>query len=222
MELRQTFIKRPLSEGEGRMLIDFHSGIVLVSFFIWIILCIYQLKIKQKSNTYLLFLTIFYIYIMGVINVTQFPIIIHDDGSASSMREAIAANVYLMPFPDGLSVNYLLSAPVVLNIVMTVPFGFGLSFIMTTNWRKIIIAGLLIGLTIEFLQFLVLIINRFHLRLVMMDDVMFNFIGVIIGYALFKLFARTYLQLVSNTHRNVNAVAQYIDDVSKNHTDWRK
>ncbi|AOM83874.1 hypothetical protein BBEV_2535 [Salisediminibacterium beveridgei] len=55
-----------------------------------------------------------------------------------------------------------------------------------------------------------------------MDDVFLNFIGVMIGYVLFKGFVHIYQHLIRKTNRNSNPVAQYIDDVLKQHVDWRK
>ncbi|WP_198155002.1 hypothetical protein [Salisediminibacterium beveridgei] len=60
------------------------------------------------------------------------------------------------------------------------------------------------------------------MRLVIMDDVFLNFIGVMIGYVLFKGFVHIYQHLIRKTNRNSNPVAQYIDDVLKQHVDWRK
>lgn len=200
------------------MLIDFHLGIVMFSSVIWIIICLYFIKVKKKSLTYILFFSVFYIYILQVINLTQFPIIIHDENNASSVTEAISNNVYLIPFQGGFNLSYFMSTPVLLNILMTIPFGFGVNFIAKTSLGKIIFMGVCLGVMIELLQFIVLIVNLFHLRLVMIDDVIFNFIGVMIGYFVFKVFARAYIQIVDRNNIDLNSITQYIYDVSKSHS----
>jgi glycopeptide antibiotics resistance protein len=202
-------------KGELMMLIDFHLGVLMISVLVWFTISVYLVKKRNKTFTYITFFSVFYVYLMFVINYTQFPIIIHDYANASSIREAISTNVYLIPFQDGFNLSYLLSRAVLLNVLLTIPFGFGISYIMKTNWKRIILLGLLVGVVIESLQFAVLIINMFHLRSVTIDDVIFNFIGVIVGYGLFLIFSYVYIKVVHKLNIELNSISKYVYEVSK-------
>lgn len=75
-----------------------------------------------------------------------------------------------------------------LNVLMTIPFCFGLPFITKCTFKKIVIAGLLFGVIIESLQGAIGLLNSYTFRVVDINDVLFNFTGTLIGYCIFKLF----------------------------------
>lgn len=67
-----------------------------------------------------------------------------------------------------------------LNIAIFIPIGFLLGFIFKSiRWWKVLIVGLFVSVTIEFLQYA---LNRGSAEV---DDVMHNLLGGIIGYGLF-------------------------------------
>ena len=72
---------------------------------------------------------------------------------------------------------------------MTLPFGFGLPFLMKASFKKIFLAGLLAGIILESCQLLLALYAGYIFRFVDIDDVIYNLSGTIIGYQiLFKLF----------------------------------
>jgi uncharacterized membrane protein len=85
-----------------------------------------------------------------------------------------------------------------LNILLFIPFGFGLPFVTKLQMRKVVITGALFSIAIELLQLLTGIIAHMTFRTADINDVIFNTTGAAIGYLLFILFIRIY----SNHSRN--------------------
>jgi len=163
------------------MLIDFDGYTLIGAVLLWgFLVLILKFKCK-KSVTYLFFFSIFYVYLCKVLDYTQFPIILSED-----TKREIGQNVWrdanFIPFhPHAFAVKTSL-----LNILLTMPFGFGLPFIAKVNWKKISILGVLLGVLLEMLQLAIALIVGFTFRYVDINDVIFNFCGVIFGYGIFK------------------------------------
>jgi glycopeptide antibiotics resistance protein len=94
-----------------------------------------------------------------------------------------------------------------LNILMMIPFGFGLPFITNFRFKKTVIAGLFLSITIELLQFITGFMANTTFRVADANDVIFNTIGVAIGYILFVMFLRVYCHIFHNWK---NAILRYI------------
>lgn len=87
-----------------------------------------------------------------------------------------------------MSTEYFFSKQVMGNVLLTVPFGLGLPFIAATNFRSIAWKGLLFTVSIELIQLLtnVTYIAGYGYRQVDINDILFNFLGTMIGYSLFR------------------------------------
>lgn len=159
------------------------GGITLYSFIVFFLVLVIILKYKyKKSYMYLLFFSVMYLYLCNVIKLTQFPIYTDD-----LMREAFGGqNVWkemnLIPFKNPAFMTSFL------NIIMTIPLGFGLPFLIKATYKKIVVIGLLAGLLLESIQLIVALIVGFSFRVVDVNDIIFNFTGTLIGYLIFKLF----------------------------------
>jgi glycopeptide antibiotics resistance protein len=81
-----------------------------------------------------------------------------------------------------LSLNDLKTS--LLNVLLFVPFGFGLPFISNFSMRKIILLGALFSITIELLQFITGLIAHMTFRVADINDVIFNTLGTVVGYLL--------------------------------------
>ena len=187
------------------MLIDFDESIILISAFFWIIIILF-LKLKyKKSYVYLFFFTIFFIYLCNVLKYTQFPIIL--DGE---MKKDIGQNVWgyanFIPFnPDYFAIKTSL-----LNILLTIPFGFGLPFISKVSFKKIAVLGFLLGVFIEILQLIIALMVGFTTRYVDVNDIIFNFSGVLLGYGVFKLFLKSFKFLIKKNNIELNSFLKFI------------
>lgn len=186
------------------MVINF-QGWILYSAILLLILLLFVMKVLfKKSFAYLFFFSIMYIYLCFVIDYTQFPIY-----TTESMRRVLGPlfwqkNFNLIPF-KGFSLETSL-----LNILLTMPFGFGLPFVYKSNFKRIVIASIIIGVIIESLQLIIGLINGFTFRVVDINDVIFNFIGSMIGYAIFVLFSKIFTTVVDKNKIQLNPLLKHI------------
>ncbi|MEI3611087.1 VanZ family protein [Pseudogracilibacillus sp. SO30301A] len=174
-------------------MVIFFSGIFLYIFLvIYAIFIIYFRYFKQRNVAYLLFFTIFYIYIYYLIDLTQFPIYIDDEQREMFGGQNVWKEMNLIPFKYGISIaNFY-------NIIMTIPLGFGIPFLMKTDVKKIFLIGLVTTITIESFQLLTALYAGYTFRVVDINDIILNTFGALIGYLLFfKLFKFIYNYLIN-------------------------
>ncbi len=122
-----------------------------------------------------------YIYLSFVLYFTLMPII----SSLPFMFNHQYTPMNLVPFVDVLSGRGDFIRQVVLNVIMTIPFGFLLSLIKKENTKliKVIFYTFLLSLSIELLQPL---INAF--RSADITDLITNVLGGIVGYIMYLIF----------------------------------
>ena len=72
------------------------------------------------------------------------------------------------------------------NILLTVPFGLGFTFLVRIRARMIPLLAVTVGLAIETAQLLVSIAIRSAYRGVDINDVLLNAVGVLIGFGIFR------------------------------------
>lgn len=175
---------------------------IFLSLIIFIFFFFYLYKKRKKTLSYLLFWSIFYFYLVNVIKITQFPLFILEypfEYNFSDYIHLIPTN----PFGHNLYTS-------VLNTILTIPFGFGLSFLIKMNWKKIILSTILFSLLLELIQLTAHLILPGHNRLVDINDLIFNTLGGIIGYALYKLFAKIFKIIISKYDIEMNPILSHI------------
>jgi glycopeptide antibiotics resistance protein len=79
-----------------------------------------------------------------------------------------------------------------LNILLMMPFGFGLPFIANVRFKQVVVIGALFSVVIELLQLITGLMAHMTFRIADINDVIFNTLGVAIGYVLFIGFAQIY------------------------------
>jgi glycopeptide antibiotics resistance protein len=188
-----------------------NMGIYLLVGFVWLGMVTFLLLKKKKNLIYILFFTLFYIYLYKVFDYTllQFQSLL--------FLQHFVPDLMLNGFKDGTNVNVVPLATLTLedlntsflNILMMIPFGFGLPFITKFRMKKIVVLGLLLSITIEFLQLITGFMANTTFRVADINDLIFNTIGVAIGYVLFVVFVRSYRHLFPNW-RMLNPVFRYI------------
>jgi glycopeptide antibiotics resistance protein len=185
---------------------------VLLFGLIWIgIVRFLRLK-KKKTLAYLVFFTIFYIYIVKVLDYTLFQF------QSLVLLKYFIPNLIINGQTAGKSTNLI---PLItltsqdletslLNILLLIPFGFGLPFITNFRMKKIVVIGALFSMIIEFLQLITGFIAKITFRVADINDVIFNTVGVAIGYILFVGFVRIYRQISHNWKISANPILRYI------------
>ncbi len=187
------------------MIIDFDAFILLILSLLWLFI-ILVLKIKyKKENMNLIFLSIFYIYLCFVLKYTQFPIIIDEE-----MKNVIGQNIWrdanFIPFyhiKNAFKTTFL-------NTLMTIPFGFGLPFISKINVKKLLFLSLVFCFSLEFLQLMVALLVGFTFRVLDINDIIFNFIGILIGYSMYHIFISFINYVINKFMIEPNLFIQFI------------
>ena len=198
-----------------RFAMFFNLLAVLVFGLIWIgIVTFLRLK-KKKSLIYLIFFTIFYVYIFKVLDYTLFqfqsllllkyfmPDLILNGQTAEKDMNLIPLVTLI---PQDLKTSLL-------NILLLVPFGFGLPFITNLRMKKIVVIGALFSIVIEFLQLVTGFMAKITFRIADINDVIFNTVGVAIGYILFVGFVRIYRHISHKWEISTNPILRYIAEL---------
>jgi glycopeptide antibiotics resistance protein len=97
-----------------------------------------------------------------------------------------------------------------LNILLLIPFGFGLPFITNFRMKKIVVMGALFSIVTEFLQLITGFVAKITFRIADINDVIFNTVGVAIGYILFVGFVRIFRCISHNWEIEANPILRYI------------
>lgn len=190
---------------------------VLLGGLIWLgIVAFLRLK-KKKSAPYLIFFTIFYIYIFEVLDYTllqfQSLLLLKYFMPNLMLRQTAGKEMNLIPLIALTSSDVRTS---LLNILMMIPFGFGLPFITSLRLKGIILTGALVSISIELLQLVTGLLAQTTFRIADINDVIFNTLGAVIGYALFIGFLRIYRRM--SEKMPANAILTYISELRETDT----
>jgi glycopeptide antibiotics resistance protein len=186
--------------------------IVLLFSLIWMGIIAFLRLARKKDSVYLLFFTLFYIYLFKTLDYTLFQF------QSLLLLKHFVPNLILNGQPDGENINLI---PIVtlkpqdlttslLNILLLIPFGFGLPFISNLHMKSVILIGVLFSVVIELLQLVTGFMARVTFRIADINDVIFNTIGVSIGYILFVKFVRTYRRISHHWEISANPILRYI------------
>ena len=170
---------------------------------------------RQHSVSYLVFFSIFWVYVMVGLDKAFFPIQINGL-YVDVMRQApLLSQVNLVPLyfsKYGLSVAGYFG--LLDNILLTVPFGFGLNFLSRLRLKDFLWLSITVGFGIEAVQFVMTLILRYPYRVVDINDVLLNAMGALIGYGLFRVFAWLYLAITQRLDIKPSGLLAYIYTVA--------
>ena len=167
---------------------------------------------SKKSLAYLIFFTIFYVYIFKVLDYTLFQfqslvLLKYFMPDLILNGQTVGKEMNLIPFitlaPQDLKTSLL-------NILLLIPFGFGLPFITNYRMKKIVVIGALFSIVIELLQLITGFMAKMTFRVADINDVIFNTVGVAIGYILFIGFVRIYRHMSHNWEISANPIFRHI------------
>jgi glycopeptide antibiotics resistance protein len=195
-----------------RLAIDLSTALLFGS--IWIGAVTFLRLKKKESLLYLLFFTIFYVYIFKVLDYTLFQF------QSLLLLKLFTPDLILNGQPAGANLNLI---PLIaltpealktslLNILLLVPFGFGLPLLTSFRGRKVIVVGALFSVVIEFLQLITGFMASLTFRVADINDVIFNTVGVAVGYVVFVGFVRIYRHISRNRWIFANPIVRYITE----------
>lgn len=178
----------------------------------WMGICAWLRFRKRETVAYLAFFTIFYVYLCAVLDYTliQFQSLL--------LLKHFMPHLILNGLQAGSSVNLVPLATLtaadlrtsLLNVLLLVPFGFGLPFIANLRMKGVVVAGMLFSVAIELLQWATGLVGGITFRVADVNDVIFNSLGVAIGYLLFVAFLRAYLRLAAHRWVGAHPIARHI------------
>lgn len=190
----------------------FSATILFVSALLWLAILLYFRFKQGRSPLFLVFFTIFYVYLCKVLDYTLFQyqgllVVNPFTPDLILMGQAAGDELNLLPL-IGLSGDDLQTS--LLNILLFVPFGFGLPFLSRLGMTKTVLVGMCFSIAVELVQWLSGRIAGVWFRITDINDVIFNTAGVAIGYLLFVGFVRVCRRIVHKRTVSKNALVEYI------------
>jgi glycopeptide antibiotics resistance protein len=195
--------------------------------FTWLIgmaiLTVLLFVLRRRGIFYLLFFSIFWVYLLVLVSVTVFPIPLGMGGGFKfetiwaqivSMFKFSGLNLIPLYFGNCWDLPRACAIGIYENILMTVPFGFGINFIARLRKRDFIWLAFAVGLVIEATQFALDLLLGGVYRTVDVNDVLFNALGVWIGVGLFFGFARLFMAITKRFEIRHTGLLAYIQIVA--------
>jgi glycopeptide antibiotics resistance protein len=170
---------------------------------------------QKRSSSYLFCFSVFGVYLLFALKEAFFPIQINGAYVDAMKQVPFMSNVnliplYFGPFPD---VRRILPG-IYLNILLTMPFGYGLRFITKFKVRNFPWIAMGIGLGIETAQLIISLILRYPYRVIDINDVLFNLFGAVLGYGFFIVFSWVYLAMTRRLYIEHGGLSAYIHDIA--------
>lgn len=170
---------------------------------------------RKHSLSYLLCFTVFSVYLLFAVDVAFFPIAISGSYADAMRQIPFAPFINLIPFNFNLSeMPHLVYRQIFQNILLTVPLGFGVSFVARLSVKDFYWLIPAIGIGIEATQLVIALILRYPYRVIDVNDAILNSLGVLIGYGFFRIFAWLYLQATQRLAVKHRGLAGYVYDVA--------
>ncbi|MBZ0294933.1 MAG: VanZ family protein [Anaerolineae bacterium] len=170
---------------------------------------------RKYSASYLICFLAFSIYLLFALDKVFFPLHI-SGGYADAMRaQPFINSINLIPFYFG-PFGTLRSAfsTLLLNVVLTIPFGFGVSFVARVRARDVLWLAPGLGFGIEIAQLVISLLLGYAYRVIDINDVLMNMLGVLIGYGIFSIFAWLYLAMMQRLAIKGGGLAGYVYEVA--------
>ena len=143
---------------------------------------------RKRSASYLLCCLIFGSYLLLAVDKLFFPIRLIEAYAGARL------SINLIPFNFDFSfIAEIVLQQILQNILLTVPFGFGINFVAQVRARRVPGLALAVGGGIEAGQLVISLLLGYPYRIIDVNDVLLNGLGVLIGYGLFRLFAWGYV-----------------------------
>lgn len=175
---------------------------------------------RKRSLSYVLCFAVFGIYLLFALDKTLFPIWVTGN-YADEMRQfrRFSAFVNLVPLKFNFTeIPRVVLLQMIQNVLLTIPFGFGVSFIVRLRAWHFLWLIPLVGLSFEGMQVLISLILRYPHRVIDINDAILNTLGVLIGYIGFRIFAWLYVGIMRLLRIRPGGLIGYLYEVSSHTT----
>lgn len=181
-----------------------------------LIAAVLVMLVRMRSHRIqVLFGAVFAIYLIEVAAVTLFPMPVDGLMAEDFRRSGISPLefVNLVPGIPGFTLS-VGDPQVIQNVIVGIPFGFGAFFVLPgVPARRVLLSGLLAFIGIETLQAAIGAMIGFPYRVIDVNDVLANSVGVAIGVVAFIAFAAAYRAADANGRLGDTALLGYIRQV---------
>lgn len=156
-------------------------------------------------------------YLLLAADRVYFPLALNGNYVDVMRPVPILSGINLIPFKGihPYNVQYVMEG-LGLNILLTMPLGFGFPFVFVQRKVEIVWAFLLGGLGIEFSQLLLNFALGYPARVIDINDAICNLMGVMIGYGCYRLFSFGVMKFI---HSKGNNWVDYLQMVVANNSD---
>lgn len=172
----------------------FNTTIWLIGIVLVLAILLILRRLYHRSLTELLVTALFGIYLLNVIKYTFFPFPV-DPQLLELMRitggDKGMVRLNLIPFHSQFYDSILVDKSNYLNVLMTIPYGLLLPLLISMTTRRMLLFAVGIGLVIETLQGIIDLLLGFTYRTVDVNDIIFNFTGAMLGWAILRLLLRS-------------------------------
>ncbi|MBC7814767.1 MAG: VanZ family protein [Burkholderiales bacterium] len=147
--------------------------------------------------------------------MTFFPIRIDATYSDGMTPAQFMRSINLIPFKFNLSeLPNIVLMQIFQNVLLTVPFGFGVNFVAQVTAKRIFWLAAAVGLGIEAGQLIISLLLRYPYRIIDINDALLNASGILIGYGIFRVFAWLYLTATQRFGIKHWGLSAYIHNVA--------
>jgi glycopeptide antibiotics resistance protein len=173
---------------------------------------------KKYSWFYLFCFSVFWFYLLIVVSVMIFPIPLPEAINSLITKQRVAFTLSHVNFVPFRYLSYFNSYVIVLeiarNILLTIPFAFGINWIAKVKPKNMIWVATAVGFMIEAAQLIVSLGIAGTYRTVDITDVLLNATGVLLGYCFFRVFASLYLTMTKRSGTRFETLTSYLYDIS--------
>ena len=173
---------------------------------------------RNHSASYLFFFSAFWVYLLIVVDVTIFPVPLPDSEMFLTKQQItfVLSHINFVPFKylsDRYVNPHIVFREIFQNVLLTIPFGFGISFIAQFKARDYLWLAIAVGLAIEIAQ-LVISLGVGVYRTVDITDVLLNATGVLLGYLFFRAFAWLVSKITLRFKIKPSSIWAYVQEVA--------
>lgn len=184
-------------------------GVVLIG--LWI-----KARQREYRTAYLFCCAIFGVYLLFALQKLFFPLWISGGLPDLLRTQPFEYFINLIPFYFGRFSSLTESIPTLLeNVLLTLPFGFGVSFVARLRPRTILWLAPVVGFATEGAQLLISLLLGYPYRFIDINDVIMNTLGVLIGCGMFQIFAAVYLEMIQRLRLQPRGLFAYIAEVAR-------
>lgn len=164
------------------------------------VLIVAVIRSRRRRGKRLFGLILFGIYLMALLFVLFFPIAFPSEWPANLTRRhtmQALAEINLIPFRHAAylinqSAAGALIRDLTMNVILTIPFGFGIAYLKSLKFKQIFLYALAVGISLEGLQLVVKLALGVFYHAIDINDVLMNGLGFLVGAVSYLLVSKIF------------------------------